>query len=45
MQKSNIATIEPVEIGKNSKETEDFSDVKRFVSENYGITEDKVFIN
>lgn len=44
IQKNDIEIVKPIEIGESTS-SEDFSDVKKYISENYGISNDKIFIN
>ena len=45
LQNTRIATVEPVKIGESQENNIDFSDVKKYISENYGILNDKILIN
>ena len=45
LQNAKIATVEPVKIGESQEYNADFSDIKKYISENYGISSDKIFIN
>ena len=45
LQKLDIAIVEPIQIGESQKQKIDFWDVKNYISENYGISNDKILIN
>lgn len=45
LQKLDIELVEPIQIGEIEKKKIDFSDVKNYISENYGISNDKILIN
>ena len=45
IQKSSIAIVEPIEIGTTIEKEESFYDLKKYISENYGISEDSIFVN
>ena len=44
IQKSSIAIVEPIEIGTTIEKEEDFSDVKKYIADNYGISSDNILI-
>lgn len=47
IKNNNIQNIEKVEIGQNKKEkqTDNYDNVKKYILENYEVTENKIFIN